>query len=73
MYLSISVYHVLLECPITTTLFKKDGYDFTPCNSVIDILYNTDVIIPIAKLIVRSPVGKIYYKFSNIAAKKMNG
>ena len=40
---------------------KKDGYDFTSCpsNSVIDIVYNTDVIIPIAKLIVRSPVGKL--------------
>ena len=42
-----------------TALFKKDGYDFTSCNSVIDIVYNTDVNIPIAKLIFRSPVGKL--------------
>ena len=40
-----SVYHILLECPITTALFKKDGYDFTSCNSVIDIVYNTDVTL----------------------------
>ena len=55
----LSVYHILLECPITIALFKKDGYDFTSCNSVIDSVYNTDVIIPIAKLIVRSHVGKL--------------
>ena len=59
---------MLLEYPITTALFKKDGYDFTSCNSVTDILYNTDVIIPIAKLIVH-----IYSPVGNIAAKKMNG
>ena len=52
------VHHILLECPITTALFNKDGYDFTSCNSVTDVC-NTDVIIPIAKLIVRSPVGKL--------------
>ena len=55
----LSVYHILLECPITTALFNKDGYDFTSCNSVIYTVYNTDVIIPIAKLIVRNPVGKL--------------
>ena len=39
---------------------KKGGYDFTSCNSVMDTVYNTDVIIPIiAKLIVRSHVGKL--------------
>ena len=39
---------------------KKSGYDFTSCNSVMDTVYNTDVVIPItAKLIVRSPVGKL--------------
>ena len=39
---------------------KKSGYEFTSCNSVMDTVYNTDVIIPItAKLIVRSPVGKL--------------
>ena len=45
-----------------TALFKKDGYDFTSRNSVIYmyiyIVFNTDVIIPIATLIVRSPVCK---------------
>ena len=52
----LSVYHIQIECPITTALFKKDGYDFPSCNNVIDSVYNTDVIIPIAKLIVRSLV-----------------
>ena len=68
------MYHILLECPTTTALFKKDRYDFTSCNSVIDIVYNTDVIIPVAKFIVRSAVGKSsYYNVSNVGAKKMNG
>ena len=46
---------ILLKCPITTALFKKDEYDLSllnvTLNSVIDIVYkyNTDVIIPIAK------------------------
>ena len=31
-----SVYHILLECPIATALFKKDWYDFTSCNNVIE-------------------------------------
>ena len=53
----LSVYHILLECPITAALFKKDGYDFTACKNVTDILYSTDVITYIAKLIVHSPVG----------------
>ena len=57
-YIYIYIYIVGHECPITTAFFKKDGYDLTSCNSVIDILYNTDDIIAIAKLIVRSPVGK---------------
>ena len=38
---------------------RKMGITFTLCNSVMDILYNTVVIIPIAKLIVRSLVGKL--------------
>ena len=43
--------HSLLECPIATALFKNNGYDFTSCNnSVIDIVYNIDVIIPILKI-----------------------
>ena len=50
---------VKLECPITTELFKKNGYDFNACNNVRDILYNADIISSIVKLIVHSPVGKI--------------
>ena len=55
----LSVYHILLECPITTPLFNTARYDFTSCNSVIYIVYNTNIIIPIAKLIARSPAGKL--------------
>ena len=29
----LSVDHTLLECPITTELFQKDGYDFNGCNN----------------------------------------
>ena len=55
----LSVLQILLECPMTTYLFQKNGYDFNDCNNVRDILYNTDIIIAIAKLIVHSPVGKL--------------
>ena len=55
----LSVKHILLECPITTDLFQKNGYDFNDCNNVRDILYNTDIIISVVKLIVHSPVGKL--------------
>ena len=55
----ISVNHILLECPITTELFRKDGNDFTACNNVRDILHTADVITFVTKLIVLSPV----YKF----------
>ena len=55
----LSVKHILLECPITTELFQKNGYDFNACNNVRDILYNTDIINSIVKLIVHSPVGKL--------------
>ena len=55
----LSVKHILLECPITTDLFQKNGYDFDDCNNVRDILYNTDIRISIVKLIVHSPVGKL--------------
>ena len=34
---------ILLECPITTELFQKSGYDINAYNNVRDILYNTDV------------------------------
>ena len=39
-----SVKHILLECPITTELFQKNGYDLNACNNVRDILYKIDVI-----------------------------
>ena len=57
-FLLLSVKHILLECPIITELFQKNGYDFIACNNVRDILYNTDVTNHIVKLIVHSPVGK---------------
>ena len=49
----LSVKHILLECPITTELFQKNGFDLNAYNNVSDILYN------IVKLIVHSPVGKL--------------
>ena len=49
----------LHECPITTELFQKNGYDLNACNNVTDILHNTDVISHIVKLTVHSPVGKL--------------
>ena len=54
-----SYLHILLECPITTELFQKKGYDFNGCNNVRDILYNTDIINSVVKLIAHSPVGKL--------------
>ena len=51
-----------LECPITTELFQKrrrKGYDFNAYNKVRDILYNTDLINSIVKLIIHSSVGKL--------------
>ena len=55
----ISAKNILLECPITTQLFQKNGYDLNVCNNVRDILYNTDIINSIVKLIVHSPVGEL--------------
>ena len=55
----LCVKHILLECPITTELFQKNGYDLNAYNNVRDILYNTDVITNIFKSIVHSPVGKL--------------
>ena len=55
----LSVKHILLECPITTELFQKNGYDLHAYNNVRDILYNNDIIINIVRLIVHSPVGKL--------------
>ena len=40
-------------------LFYKNGYGVNISNNVKDILYDTDVIIFIVKLIVYSPVGKL--------------
>ena len=53
------VKHILLECPITTELFQKNGYDLNAYNNVRDILYNTYVITNILKSIIHSPVGKL--------------
>ena len=53
----LSVKHILPECPITTELFQEDGHDHNACNNVRDILYNTDIINYIVKLIVHTPVG----------------
>ena len=55
----VSVEHILLECPITTELFQKNGYDVNAYNDVRGILYNTDVITSIVRSIVHSPVGKL--------------
>ena len=54
----LSVRHMLLECPITTELFQRNRYDINACNNIRDILYNTDIINSIVKLIVHSPMGK---------------
>ena len=48
----LSVKHILLECPITTELFRKNGYDFNARYNGINIFYDTDIIKPIIKLIV---------------------
>ena len=55
----LSVTHILLECPITTELFQKNGYDVNAYNNARDILYNTDVITKIVKSFVHSSVGKL--------------
>ena len=44
-----------------TELFQKNGYDFNACNNISDNLYNTDIINSIVKLIVHSPVGKLFF------------
>ena len=40
-------------------VISENGHDFNACNNVRDILYNTDIINPIVKLFVYSPVGKL--------------
>ena len=57
--LSVIVKRIMRECPITTELFQKNGYDLNAYNNVRDILYNTDVITNIVKSIVHNPVGKL--------------
>ena len=60
----LSVKHILLESPITTDFFsQKNGYDFSDCSNVRDILYNADIIISNVKLIVHSPVDKLVKQF----------
>ena len=44
---------------LTMIIKHFTGYDFSACNNVRHILYNTDVINPVVKLIVHSPVGKL--------------
>ena len=58
---TLSVKHILLECPITTGIFQKKGYDFNACNNVRNILYNIDVINSIVFFgcFFHSPVGKL--------------
>ena len=50
---------MLLECPSTTDFFFFLMGDFNACNNVRDILYYTDVITSVVKLIVHSPVGEL--------------
>ena len=57
----LSVNQILLECPITTELFLKDGYHSTACNNVRDILYMYYVITSVVKLIVHGPLGKFRF------------
>ena len=38
---------------------NEESHDFNACNNVRDILYITDIINPIVKLIVHSTVGKL--------------
>ena len=55
----LSVKYILFECPITTQLFQKNGYDRNACSNVKDSLCNNDVINYVVKLIVRIHVGKL--------------
>ena len=46
----LCVNHILLECPITTGLFQKNGYKRLS-HKTRDTLYNTDVMTAVVKLI----------------------
>ena len=59
------------ECPITTELFQKNGYDVNACNKVRDILHNIDVMTSVVKLIVRSPADKLIQLTNNYTDLKM--
>ena len=62
---SLSVKHILFECPITTVISeeekkkkkkeKKMEMIFNACKNLRVILYNTEVINSIVELIVHSP------------------
>ena len=39
-------------------LFQRNRNDINACNNIRDILYNTDIVNSIVKLIVHSPMGK---------------
>ena len=59
---ALSVNRILLECPFTSyfrktktkTKKKKKRYDFTVCNNVRGIMYKTNVVTSIVRLIVHS-------------------
>ena len=52
---------MLLECPVTIDLFQQKMDMTSMIVITLDILYNTDIIISIVKLIVHSPVSKLVY------------
>ena len=56
---AVASLNTLFECPLTTELFQKNEYYFNNCNNVRDILYNTDIMNSIVKLIVDNAVGKL--------------
>ena len=56
---SVALVYVKDVQPECLDLFQKNGYDFSDCNNVRDLFYNTDIMIFIVKLIVHSPAGKL--------------
>ena len=52
----LSVKHMNVLLP---QFFQKSGYNSNACNNITDILYNTDVISSVVKLIVHSLVGRL--------------
>ena len=47
-------------------LFQRNRNDINACNNIRDILYNTDIVNSIVKLIVHSPMGKPAFFFLNL-------